>query len=514
MKIRLYVLMGAALLFAACSSSGGNGNNDGGTDGLDGTDDGGDTVPPKQLVWSNRVVVDDEQAGLQLSLAAMPDGQNFAIAYFKHTDDKGTCETPILGGPPTDVILDKVRYAWSSSPENWQHEEVDTVANMFITGISLAFQGNTPRVAYLGGTPLGGLQICGGTDTIVASRQGPGSWNNNPAAALSNEASAGGDCPKMQSICDFGDVVGLWSTLAASSDGRLGVVWRDIHNGYDKESDDSSDLEFAETSGGGWTKEWVDLARGAGSFPSLVYGADGQPAVAYYLGKSGTINFAKRPWRDWTLSKKCSSDADCDYGQKCSSGECLCLTDDQCPAPRKCVRDRCSAVIAQLEGGLPDKSISMAVGKDGRYLVAYFDVDARNLVIAHSTDGENWIKGIIDSDGNTGMYPSLVVDPLTGQPGVAYYRCSDYNPNLLKCERAQDGLRYAAFSGNYPAELTQTAKWKKYDVSRVSEAMDGMFASAAVLPDGRVGVAYLHSWYDQAAGITRLVLSFKLGTWQ
>lgn len=510
-KWRLLVLTG--MLVAGCSSGNGGGNGDGYDAGEDG-DAGGDQAQPKVLVWSNRVVVDDEQAGTQIAIAANPDGQNFGIGYFKHTDETGTCQNPILGGPPVDVIQDIVRYAWSDGLENWQHEDVDTVATIMLTGVSIAYQGSTPRIAYLGGTPLGGLQICGGTDTIVARRTGPGAWSNDIAVALSNEASAGGDCPKMQAICDFGDVVGLWSTLAVAADGRLGVIYRDIHNGYDKESDDSSDLEYAETSGGGWSHEWVDLARGAGSFPALVFGQDGQPAVVYYNGKSGTINFAKRPWADWTQSSDCTTSADCQNGQTCGSGDCLCLSDSQCPAPRKCVRDRCSPVVAKLETGLPSKSLSMAVGQDGRYLVAYFNVDTRNLMIAHSLDGESWTSGIVDSDGNTGMYPSIVVDPQTGKPGIAYYRCSDYNPNELKCERAQDGLRYAAFSGSYPAELNQTAKWKKYDVSKESAAFDGMFASAAVLPDGRVGIAYHHAWYDQAAGMTRLVLAFKYGTWQ
>ncbi len=513
MRGKWILMLLAGLLWAGCSSSNGNNGDHDGQDAEDGGD-GGDQPQQKTLVWSNRVVVDDEQAGTQVAMAAMPDGQNFGIGYFKHTDETGTCENPILGGPPVDVIQDIVRYAWSDGLENWQHEDVDTVATIMITGISIAYQGNTPRIAYLGGTPLGGLQICGGTDTVVARRTGPGAWSPDAAVALSNEASAGGDCPKMQSICDFGDVVGLWSTLAVAPDGRLGVVYRDIHNGYDKESDDSSDLEYAETSGGGWSHEWVDLARGAGDFPALVFGSDGEPAVVYYNGKSGTINFAKRPWGDWTQPSTCATSADCDNGQTCGSTNCLCLTDSNCAAPRVCQGDRCSAVVAKLETGLPAESLSMAVGQDGRYLVAYFDVDARNLMIAHSMDGETWARGIVDSDGNTGMYPSLVVDPQTGNPGVAYYRCSDYNPNELKCERAQDGLRYAAFTGGYPQELALTAKWKKYTVTSEASALDGMFASAAVLPDGRVGIAYHHAWYDQSAGFTRLVLAFKLGTWQ
>ena len=63
-------------------------------------------------------------------------------------------------------------------------------------------------------------------------------------------------------------------------------------------------------------------------------------------------------------------------------------------------------------------------------------------------------------------------------------------------------------------ELTTQAKWKKSVVSDDSNAYDGMHASAAILPDGRVGIAYQLTWYDTTAGITRLNVMFKLGTWE
>ncbi|RME29246.1 MAG: hypothetical protein D6806_01700, partial [Deltaproteobacteria bacterium] len=359
-----------------------------------------------------------------------------------------------------------------------------------------------------------------GTDAIVAHRTGAGSWQEDVAVANSNEAAAGGDCPKMQNICDFGDVVGLWTTLARASDGTIGVVYRDIHNGYTKEADDSSDLEYAFGHPGSWSHEWIDLARGAGDFPSLVFGTDGEPAVVYYNGEYGTLHFAKRPWAEWTQPADCTTAADCDYNQTCGGGDCLCLGDENCPAPLKCVgvasqgSGRCSAVIDSFDNGLPENSVSLAVGPDGRYLVAYFDVDEKNLMIAHSTDGRNWQKGLIDSDGSTGMYPSLVVDPNTGLPGVAYYRCSDYHPNELNCDRNEDRLVYAYFAGEYPDELTLQAKWKKTVVSDDPNAFDGMQAKAAVLPDGSIGVAYQYSWYDANQGRSRLHVMFRLGTWQ
>jgi hypothetical protein len=473
------------------------------------------------LTWSNRMEVDLEDAGIQLDLSASPDG-NFAIAYYKRYPDPSTCEQPILGGPPTVALQDTIGYAWYDG-SNWNREDVVTIETAMLSGITLIFQGNNPMIGYLGGAE--GLQICGGSDMMISSG-GPGNWNHSAAVVTSNEAAAGADCPKMQSICDFGDVVGLWPSLAKSQDGSIiGVTYRDIHNGYTKDADDCADLEYAYTSGGGWNHEWIDLARGSGDFSSLAFGNDGEPAVAYYNGEVGTggegvILFAKRPWAEWTqpLKPPCDTAADCPNGQACAGGECLCNTDSQCDSPKRCVESRCSAVIDTIAGGLDEKSISLAVGPDGRYLVAYYNPDDQNLWIAHSDDGLAWQKGIVDADGNTGMYPSIVILPNTNKPAIAYYRCNVYRPNETTCDRNQDGPRFAYFKGEYPLDLTTQSKWKKGYISETgnpdSVATDGRHISLAVLPDGTVGVAYYYNWLDPSAGKVKEHLMFHRGTWE
>ena len=67
--------------------------------------------------------------------------------------------------------------------------------------------------------------------------------------------------------------MGLWPSIARSQDGSIiGVVYRDVHNGYTKDADDAADLEYAySTGGGGWGHEWIDLARGSGDFSSLAF---------------------------------------------------------------------------------------------------------------------------------------------------------------------------------------------------------------------------------------------------
>lgn len=471
------------------------------------------------ITFSTRTEVDTENAGFQIDIEATPEGQ-FAVAYFKRLETVGRCEEPILGDTYTETQQDQVRYARFDGT-TWSVEDVATVNTVFLTGISLVFDGATPLIAYLGGTPLGGLQVCGGTDLIVA--HGPGSWTEDIAVAVSNEAAAGDDCPGMQGICDFGDVVGLWPTMAKAPDGTIGVAYRDIHNGYTKDADDSADLEYAFGHVGSWGHEWIDLGRGGGDFPSLAFRPDNEPAVAYYNGEQnmndGTapILFATRPFGDYTQrAKPCSTSADCPNGQACDGNECICSTDAQCESPKRCVIPHgiCSVVVDGMERGLPEHSVSLAVGPDGRYLLAYYDVDEKNLMIAHSEDGLNWARGLVDSNGNVGRFPSLAIDPSDGKPVLAYYRCNEYHPNEWDCDRNHDGVYFAYFAGAYPAELTNQAKWKKTVVSEDSGASDGLFTSLAVGEDGTVGIAYQYSWVDPQTMETRNTLMFQQGTWE
>jgi hypothetical protein len=536
------------LALGSCSENGnGKPDGDGGSDDPDGDGGDGDQTQVMRIVWSDRMEVDLERAGIQLDIEPTADG-NFAIAYYKRVDEYTTCGAvcssdancggddycnefsccqpgctePILGETMTRTHRDIIRYARFDGTD-WSHEDVATISTIMLSGISMTFRGNTPQVAYLGGTPHGGLQICGGTDLIVAA--GPGTWTETTAVAVSNEAAAGADCPKMQGICDFGDVVGLWPSIARSQDGStIGVVYRDVHNGYTKDADDAADLEYAYSQGGGWSHEWIDLARGSGDFSSLAFGNDGEPAVAYYNGEVGTedlespILFAKRPWGEWTQPvMPCGTNADCPHGQTCAGNECVCSTDSQCEAPMRCIDNhRCSAVVAATARGLNEKSISLAVGPDGSYLVAYYDPDEQNLMIAHSQDGKNWQRGIVDADGNTGQYPSIVILPNTNKPAIAYYRCNEYRPGGTTCDRNHDGPRFAFFKGDYPLDLTDQSKWTKGYVSKTgaadSVATDGRHISLAVLPDGTVGVAYYYSWVSGNQTLEHLM--FHKGTWE
>ncbi|MBN2498569.1 MAG: hypothetical protein JXR96_28520 [Deltaproteobacteria bacterium] len=518
----------------ACSGNGGSPDSGTHQDGQD-VDGGGDEEAPVRTIhFDEAVVVEDELAGQQIALAATPDDQ-FAVAYFKQEPEPGTCENPILGGPPTPVRLDTIRYARFDGTVWSEPEDVVTIETAMLSGIDLVFDGETPLIAYLGGDE--GRQICGGSDAMIARPDGNGGWTESAAVTMSDEAPELDACPKGQGMCDFGDVVGMWPSMAVAPDGTIGLAYRDVHNGYTKEADESSDLEWAFAPHGAtsWSHQWIDIGRGSGLYNSLAFGPDGTAAVAYYNGKHGVLTVSvagEDRWTEMPTCVPCTVRSDCPPGEDCIGGHCVgvaCVEDTECEFGEACLEGNCTSpadcpagldcvpgtgwcwsLVAQPERSLPQQSASLAIAPDGRLLVAWFDPDSGTLRISHSADGLQWTHGSIDTSGRTGMYPNILVDPQTGRPGVAYYRCSD---GQEECQRAQDGVRFAFFTGVYPDELSSRYMWVKVTVSEKGVGSDGLNLSAAVLPDGSVGIAYAYSFFDSGAGEGRQYVMFQKGTW-
>jgi hypothetical protein len=497
------ILLWGICVFVLSCSGGGNGSNDGGQDGQDGDggDDGDGTHVPA-IRWSERMEVDLEQAGLQLDLAATPDNQ-FAIGYINEgVLVENGCTAPITGGGFTPEMLDQVRYARFDGTA-WTHEDVAPIKSVFLAGISLAFDpSGVPTIAYLGGP--NSSQCCGGSNLIFATRTGASQWTETGAVTNSAQAGDGGNCPIGQNLCNVGDMVGLWPAIVKNPvTGALGAAYRDIHLCYAQSDQDFSDLEYVYTNGGGFGHEFIDLARGGGDFNSLTFDSTGEPAVATYNGKSGFIGFSRRQAGTWTPSAACSAAPSPDTCSDRARGDC--------PEGMTCIKKRCTALIDCVSGSLPDGSISLGVGKDGRFLVAYYDANQKSLRFGHSTDGLQWNTAIIDAAGSNGRSPNLLIDPQSGMPAVVYYRCSDSSSDS-NCNRNHDGVRYAYFTGTYPDELLTTNKWKKVTVCEDSAAYDGERVSAAILPDGRIGVAY--SYLCTIGCQSPRQILFQIGTWE
>ncbi len=500
-------LMFFAAICFSCSSKSNNGGNGGG--GGDGTN-----PPGPDIVVGDPITVDDVETAdstvtpASISLAPTPDGQ-WAVAYYRAGQlVPNGCTAPITGGGFTPDMLDEVSYAWFDGA-NWNRETVDQIHSSFLGGISLVFNKANPAqalIAYLGGPDSS--QCCGGSKLIQASRIAASNWNisNPPIVSSSGQAASGTDsngipnCPEDQNLCNIGDMVGLWPSQAVAPDGTIGIVYKDLHLCYAITDVDKSDVELAYTNGSNWAHEWIDLGRGGGSYSRLVYDSNNVPAVAFYNGPIGSIFFSKRGASQWPW----------DYCGKFGTQQYQCLPGYTCDNGGSQPSMRCGIEVATNVSGLPEGSLSLAIGPDGSYLLAHFDPKNFNLVFSYSTDGVTWQSGAIDTDGSIGMYPNVMIHPTTKKPVVVYYRCGDYTDGL-NCNMNSDGLRLAVFVGNYPGDLTTKAKWKRYDEQYFpfdKSARDGSFASAAIQPDGTIGVAYLYSWVNSSS-VTQNIIRFR-----
>jgi hypothetical protein len=512
-----WLIMGLLLLAAVCFScskkSGGNGG-----DG----DGGDDTNPPgPDITVGESIKIDGYDdvkkynvAIAAISLAVDPLGR-WAVAYYKQSDQaQGPCTNPITGGGSTQISLTSIYYAtFGDTGDNLLKQEVTSddankLKATFLPGISLVFnQANVPLIAYLGGTEPS--QCCGGGDLMQAYRDG--NWSIRNISNVSNnpnnfqdsaDAPAGTDpnhsnaddpgynnCPLGQNLCDTGDTVGLYPSQAvAPTSGTVGIVYKDMHLCYAITDVDDADVNIASMvdTNSPPSHEWIDLGRGGGYYSKLVYDNNDVPAVAFYNGKwgGGMINFSRKETDHWPWNY-CEHDTDCSNGQICAF-------------------TRCATVVEKDIPGLPEGSLSLVIDNTGRYLLAYFNSHTKHLVFAHSEDGKTWSSGEIDTDGSTGKFPSVLVDPTTGNPMIVYYRCGETGDGL-SCNDDRDGLRLAVFVGTYPGDLTTKSKWKKYREEKFpfSAGFEGRFASAAIQSDGTIGVAYLY--VDQ----TQRVLVFR-----
>jgi hypothetical protein len=491
--MRRWWIIGILFLSAVCftcSNKGNSSNNN--------NNDGDDTNPPGPEIDIGTPVVIDETntasskvAVASIGLSVTPDKQ-WAVAYYRNgvVNETG-CTTPITGGGSTSEMQDEVWYA-SFDGTNWNSELVDTIHSVFLGSISLVYNNtNQAFIAYLGGPD--GNRCCGGSKLIQANRVSSNNWVSNQVVTSSHDALAGNNCPAMQTICDVGDLVGLWPYQAVSPDGTIiGIVYQDAHFCYGMSDVIKADAELYTSGGSTPQHEWIDPGRGGGNYNRLVYDASNVPAVVFYnVNSPGSIYFSKRGAGQWPWDY-------CDNSTPCQTGY-------------TCYQNRCGMEVVKNVGSLPEGSLSLIVDSQGRYLLAYFDTNNNILKIAHSADGVTWKSGTIDSNGSTGMYPSIMMNPATNKPVIVYYRCGETTDGL-DCNYNRDGVRLAVFVGTYPDELTTKSKWRRYDDTYFpldKDGSDGKFVSAAIQSDGTIGLAYMYSWYDQISQSGKNKLMFR-----
>jgi hypothetical protein len=143
------------------------------------------------------------------------------------------------------------------------------------------------------------------------------------------------------------------------------------------------------------------------------------------------------------------------------------------------------------------EQLGFAIGPTGLHSVAYYDSLALKLEYVESMDGTTWTMPVdVDTDGNTGQYPTLAIDA-AGEPEIAYYRCGDYNPMNQNCDQGKDGLKLARREGG---------RWRTYDVAHDTSLFDGLYPAIGFV-GGKAVIAYQSKVFDPSAMTSTLTLN-------
>ena len=176
---------------------------------------------------------------------------------------------------------------------------------------------------------------------------------------------------------------------------------------------------------------------GTGRFNSIAIGTDGFPVVSYYDLPNGNLKVLH------------CNDRLCDG------------TDDT------------TSLVAST--GDVGQWTSLAIGKDGNPVIAFYDVTNKALKVARCNDkacaGENETISTVDGVGEAGEFASLAIGA-DGNPVIAYYKRSTGDLRVAKCNDP------ACTGGN---EKRSTV---------ASEGDVGQWASLAVGLDGRPAIAF------------------------
>ena len=315
-----------------------------------------------------------------------------------------------------------------------------------IVGLGFAFVGGAPHLAYRGGGTGGHPNTLFPTDLMLAVRSS-GAWSERALATTS--ADARGDCPGVQNYCNLGHVVGSHAALAvAPGGGGFAVVYRDTHFDFARDDLARSDVELY-VEGGTFQRALVDAGRGGGTFADVAYLADGRLVVAYQIDEPAVNEDRVGVWA---------------AVQEGSDGRTW--------RRRRVSPSRTSA------------RVSLAVAPSGALLLAFYDADEADLVLASSSDdGETWTAEPVESVGKTGMHPSLVLGA-DGEPRIAYTYCGP------PADRACPG-RLGPMAQLRLATRAASGTWS-FSVIDDDDGRGGVgfYTSAVTLPDGRLAVAY------------------------
>jgi hypothetical protein len=143
--------------------------------------------------------------------------------------------------------------------------------------------------------------------------------------------------------------------------------------------------------------------EGTGSYNSIAIGSDGNPVVSYYDAVHGDLKVLH-------------------------CNDPICTGDDETITP---VDSDPSTDVGWFT--------SIAVGADGKPVIAYYDATNGDLKVARCNDkacaGGNETRTPVDTSGDVGTHAAVAIG-LDGKPVVAYYDATNADLKLARCNDA------------------------------------------------------------------------------
>jgi predicted regulator of Ras-like GTPase activity (Roadblock/LC7/MglB family) len=223
---------------------------------------------------------------------------------------------------------------------------------------------------------------------------------DDTANALKVAKCANAACTQAAAITvvdDPANDVGLFASIAIGADGRPIVSYYDITAGALKVAHCAN----PSCTGSATVSVVDDPAGSAGWASSIAIGANGLPVIAHHDATAGTLRLSL-------------------------CGNAACST----PATNLTLDGGASFVGAYT---------SLAIGADGVPVVAYYDTTARSLKVAHCANaactGAPTLSTVDDPANNVGLWASMAIGA-DGRPVIAYWDLSAQTLKVAKCANA------------------------------------------------------------------------------
>lgn len=397
-------------VLSACSGGGGGGTGAGGGAGGGGGGGGGDLEP------FSIITLDPDVRGVDYLAAAFdPSSRRVGVVYY------APAGTETMAGHPDFFI----KYVEWQDGVTKPIETIRTVQNK--VGLTVAFNPTSgePTVSYLGGDPgfVVGMSIFWFQSDAVINQRNNGTWTETIIAQTGGEVTCGNP------VSDRGLLVGVWPALAYDPTGTLYFAYRDGHDAQFGQQDwNGSDVEEWEGVPPSLTTNHCLAAGGNGGT------VDGKPSWGGRIQM--TMGPESQPVMVWDRAIGTSDGNGTDvYFQRRKS-------DGSWSSPANIM------LVGNTQSGA-----SIAYDSREGIGVAAVDRSTNELRYTFLPDGSStWAEpDPVFGSGSGGWFPSLAMDPVYGEPAIAFYVCSPRNSiNETNCLTTEDELRIKQrVSGNW-----------------------------------------------------------------